>query len=414
MFPHPIVAAVATLAAADLTTRDQATHAELVALALQVRSWLDAADATLAANPASDLSSGGRRSTRDVDAVQARAALCAAMPDIHTALAAGTVSAGHVDAIARVAARLEPAERQDLAALAPQLLDAAAQQSVAAFGRDTRRLAQSLSADGGARHHERLRHQRSLRRWVDRDGLCHTHLALDPESDAKVANALDAAVAAERARHETRTFEQLKADAFMTVVTGARASGRRPAEVTVLVDETTLRDGLHAHSVCETSDGAVLPVETVRRLCCDADIIPIVLDGAGVTLDHGRTKRVATAAQRRALRAMYRTCGFPHCDVRFADCDIHHVIEWIRQRGPTDLANLLPLCYEHHHAVHDGGWTLTLHPDRTIDLHHPNRTPHTTTTTTITVAPTGIHPDPLHDLIGAAIDQAITRRRTAA
>ena len=59
------------------------------------------------------------------------------------------------------------------------------------------------------------------------------------------------------------------------------------------------------------SDGQTLPPETVRRMCCDADIIPVVLDGAGVTLDVGRSRRVATADQRRALRAMYRTCGFP-------------------------------------------------------------------------------------------------------
>ena len=94
----------------------------------------------------------------------------------------------------------------------------------------------------------------------------------------------------------------------------------------------------------------------------------------GAVLDQGRGRRVASADQRRALRAMYRTCGFPDCTVRFADCEIHHVIAWIRRRGPTDLDNLLPLCSRHHHDVHEGGWHLTLHPDRTITLHHPDGT----------------------------------------
>ena len=169
--------------------------------------------------------------------------------------------------------------------------------------------------------------------------------------------------------------------------------------------------------MCETGDGNPLPVEAVRRWCCNADLIPIVLDGNGVTLDHGRTKRVATPAQRRALRAMHRTCGFPDCDVRFADCDIHHVIEWNRHHGPTNLHNLLPLCNRHHHRVHDGGWTLTLHPDRTIHLTRPDGTTHTTGTT-LDVAPTGLTPhphttDPLHLALTNAND-AITRRRTAA
>ena len=71
---------------------------------------------------------------------------------------------------------------------------------------------------------------------------------------------------------------------------------------------------------------------------------------------------------------MHRTCGHPGCTVRFDDCQIHHVIHWIRQRGPTNLDNLLPLCTVHHHLVHEGGWHLTLQPDRTITLTRPDGT----------------------------------------
>ncbi|MGL0119353.1 DUF222 domain-containing protein, partial [Salmonella enterica subsp. enterica] len=127
-----------------------------------------------------------------------------------------------------------------------------------------------------------------------------------------------------------RTFEQLKADAFVTLTTAPRSSGRRRGEVLVLVDEQTLRDGVHERTVCESNDGQPLAPEAVRRMCCDADIIPVVLSGAGVALDVGQSQRVATAHQRRALRSMHRTCGFPGCDTRFADCEIHHVIEWIK------------------------------------------------------------------------------------
>ena len=78
---------------------------------------------------------------------------------------------------------------------------------------------------------------------------------------------------------------------------------------------------------------------------------------------------------------------------RFADCEIHHVIEWIHQHGPTDLANLLPLCNEHHHLVHDAGWHLTLRPDRTITLHRPD---HSVAFhgSSIDVAPTGLTDTP--------------------
>jgi hypothetical protein len=168
--------------------------------------------------------------------------------------------------------------------------------------------------------------------------------------------------------------------------------------------------------VSETNDGVPLPPETIRRMCCDADIIPIVLNGHGATTDVGRSRRVATANQRRALRAMYRTCGFPGCDVRYADCEIHHVIEWIKQRGPTNLDNLLPLCNRHHHLVHEGAWHLTLHQDRTVTVHRPDGTLHTHNYTTINVAPTGLHTEPteLQQLLAAAIEAAITRTRRVA
>ena len=142
----------------------------------------------------------------------------------------------------------------------------------------------------------------------------------------------------------------------MTMVTATPVLGAlRPAEILVLVDLETLRTGLHEASICETFDGQPLPPATVRRLACDADIIPIVLDGDSRVVDVGRAKRLATADQRRALRAMHQTCAAPDCPVRFGDCDIHHLTEW-RDGGMTNLANLIPLCSKHHHLIHEGQW----------------------------------------------------------
>ena len=141
-------------------------------------------------------------------------------------------------------------------------------------------------------------------------------------------------------------------------------------EICVHIDYDTMLNGLHELSVCETADGIPLPPETVRRLACEAAIVPIVLNGAGEVLNCGREHRVANRAQRRALRAMYRTCGYPGCDVTFDRCDIHHVIEWLRY-GSTDLDNLLPLCSRHHHLVHEGRWRLTLDKHRVSPFTDP-------------------------------------------
>jgi hypothetical protein len=108
-----------------------------------------------------------------------------------------------------------------------------------------------------------------------------------------------------------------------------------------------------------------------------ADVHTVVVrDGAIVhapgRLHLGRTTRLANAAQRRALRAIYPTCAIPDCPVRFDHSKIHHV-RWWRHGGRTDLDNLLPVCVQHHTAIHDQGWTIELTPDRTLVVTLPNR-----------------------------------------
>ncbi len=188
--------------------------------------------------------------------------------------------------------------------------------------------------------------------------------------------AINGAVGQARARKQDPelNWDRLQADTVVDLITGARARDPRCPEVSVLIDIETLRDGLHDATVCETSDGIPLPPDAVRRMACDADMVPVVLGSDGEALDVGRGNRLATRAQRRALNSKDSTCGFPGCTVSFDACGIHHVIPW-EQGGPTDLDNLLPLCErEHHHLVHEGQWKLTLRADRTITLNRPDGT----------------------------------------
>ena len=173
-----------------------------------------------------------------------------------------------------------------------------------------------------------------MKRWIDKTtGMHHTHLELDPVRDATLHAAIDAQI--RRLRQvdgNARTpWAQLQVDAVIAATSGG-SGGERVPEISVLTDYQTLMSGWHAHSICETDDGIALPVETVRRMCCDADIVPIVLGGAGEVLDVGRARRTATPAQRRALRAMHRTCAHPDCTVVFSACDIHHVAGGARSR----------------------------------------------------------------------------------
>ena len=145
-------------------------------------------------------------------------------------------------------------------------------------------------------------------------------------------------------------------------------------EICVVTTLDRLLDDCCGHGLCETSDGQASPAASLRRMLCDAVVYPAVLGGAGEVLDSGRARRTVNRKQRRALRAMHRTCGHPGCTVPFESCRIHHVRWWTRDHGPSDLDNLLPLCEAHHHLVHEGGWTLTMTPDRVATWTRPDGT----------------------------------------
>ena len=319
--------------------------------------------------------------------------MCADLPAVHDALASGKVSAGHVDALARMTAEFDDAARAELKDLESAVVGSAVVMPVEAFEREVRNLGRILSRDDGVSQLARLEQQRCVRRWMDRvSGMCHTHLQVDPETDARIAAALDAAVAAARSQlqGDDVEFDHLKADALVGLITGARTTGRRVPDLTLLADARTLHEGRHDDTVCETADGSPLPVETMRRHGCDAAITPIVIETTVSRSTWDGPDGSPPPTQRRALRVMYRTCGFPGCQVRFEDCRIHHVTWW-EHLGATNLDNLLPICERHHHHVHEGGWTLTLKPDRTITLRRPDGTLHHEATTTTTTTRTTTH-----------------------
>ncbi len=145
-------------------------------------------------------------------------------------------------------------------------------------------------------------------------------------------------------------------------------------EFTVVIDTTNLDpDG---HPTVDWGIPITIPWSRIRNLSTNADIRPVIVrDGAVIDADGelnlGRTTRLANRAQRRALRAIYAICAIPGCNVTFNHTKPHHV-HWWRHGGPTHLHNLLPLCSQHHHAAHEGGWILTLGPNRQLTIQTPN------------------------------------------
>jgi hypothetical protein len=105
------------------------------------------------------------------------------------------------------------------------------------------------------------------------------------------------------------------------------------------------------------STGGRLSATEVRRMACTANILPGVLGGAGEILDLGRSRRLFSPAQRKALAIRDRRCRAEDCDIPAAWCEAHHARDPWSKGGRTDLADGLLLCSFHHHRAHDKQWT---------------------------------------------------------
>ena len=148
------------------------------------------------------------------------------------------------------------------------------------------------------------------------------------------------------------------------------AHGATP-RVTVTMDFTDLRDQ-SGYGTTET--GEQLTAAALRRICCEAEVIPAVLGTNSAVLDVGRTQRLVTTAIWKALVARDQHCRFPNCTRPPLMCHAHHLVHWA-DGGATSLA-------EHDPALRPPP---PPHPPSTLG--HPENQPHR-----IRLPPTTRHP----------------------
>ena len=120
--------------------------------------------------------------------------------------------------------------------------------------------------------------------------------------------------------------------------------------VMVLID----LDDLRAETgVGELGSGERLTASEVRRLACQAQVLPAALGRDSEVLDLGRSSRLFKPAQRKAMAIRDRRCRAEGCSIPAAWCEAHHWgIPWSRG-GLTDLKDGVLLCSWHHHRAHD-------------------------------------------------------------
>ncbi|WP_166678555.1 HNH endonuclease [Kribbella voronezhensis] len=161
---------------------------------------------------------------------------------------------------------------------------------------------------------------------------------------------------------DPRSREKRQADALVQILTAAADTGDLPGRggvkphVTVTIDYADLvSDTRNAIGELQFGDG--LSASAVRRLACDAGIIPVVLGSESEPLDVGREHRYVTKALREALNRRDKGCVVCGAAPRY--CHAHHIVHWA-DGGSTSLENLALLCGVHHLAVHAGHFTVTI------------------------------------------------------
>jgi hypothetical protein len=211
---------------------------------------------------------------------------------------------------------------------------------------------------------------RALRCSTNRDGMLVVKALLGKEAGAKLMTALDPLAKpqpADDGQLDPRTAAQRQADALETLVDIALESdglpitgGQRP-QLQIAVDYDPLANALRSGVLCRT--GETVTPETVRRLSCDAGIMPLVLGSDGLPLDLGRTERSAPAHLRVALERRDGACAFPSCEQPPGTSHAHHMVHWV-DGGATDRDNLVMLCGRHHRQVHHEGWEVRIRDGR--------------------------------------------------
>jgi hypothetical protein len=367
-----------TLAAvqARVATEIEATDAQ------KVDGWASAAD-YLTGTAGAYRGHGNRLLRTDRD-------LCGPLAATLAALSAGEISPEHARVIALTVHKL-PVDAELREVAEKWLLEQAATLIASELKDAGEKLLEVLDPDGSARRDEaaldRLERAAHLDRHlsITNDGQGGVRLrGRGSVEDAAVLKAALAPLSAPEPHnddptcgqdgkdprdHGTRTW-----DALVALAQRGLDSEQLPAShgmkprIIVTIDLDNLKAGLGT-GILETGDR--LSGWAVRKLACDADLIPGVLGSKGEILDVGRAHRLVTAALFTALILRDKHCAFPGCRRPPIACDAHHIVSWL-DGGPTSLDNLVLLCRAHHTVIHNSGWQARLNPvDRRPEFKPP-------------------------------------------
>jgi hypothetical protein len=309
------------------------------------------------------------------------------LPAVAAAFADGRITAEQVATIAPVTRdehRAAAAEQGvDLAAVDATLADVAATRPHGELAQVVHHYLERLDPDGAEPDPTE---GRSLSIAKHSDGSVTGRFDLDAVGGEKVQTVLESMVQAARPAGDTRSRAQQLGDALVQWADNTLAAGDLPIlrtvkpHVQVIINIEDLVAPAIGPAAGEMGFGATISAARARWLACDGNVSRVIMGPDGHVLDFGRSKRIVPPQLRKATEIRDRHCVFAGCAAPTHWCDVHHVAEWVRDEGETNLENSALLCERHHTQVHhgfrverqpDGRWR-TWRPDGTEILLHPH------------------------------------------
>jgi hypothetical protein len=298
---------------------------------------------------------------------------------LNDSITARTLSTGAADVIRAALTGLESADHVLLDAANELIRDAKvlSEEKLTARARQVR---DRLDEAGVAGREEALREKRCLHLYPQADGTTRISGVLDPENAAHLTAAIDAATSprrggprfvdptakeqAQRLLDDPRTTPQIALDALVELlklgVAGDSAHIVGTHKPTVRLHVTARDLGRRAGAAHFEGQAASVSIATADRHLCADGFVPILFDENGDrVLNLGRSQRLFSPRQRTALEARDGGCRFPDCDRPPSWTEAHHINEWDRDQGRTDIADGILLCRHHHLLIHNNGWHVT-------------------------------------------------------
>ena len=302
-----------------------------------------------------------------------------ALPDVVRAAKDGWITQDHAEFMAASHRRAPMSVNEQL-----DLLAAGVQQDCDEFKSTVLKLETQRLAAQGLNPTEQQHKRRTAKIFASDDDMVVLHAELDQLAGEKIKTAMDAMTTRmfkqDYRLGNERSFEQRNADALVHLIThttnnnsnqatNPATTGTTPpdaasattdpasadATAELIPQQTTIILTADYDTItCQLQnvgliDGTPISIDEIRRLACEANILPAIFNNQAQPLYLGRSKRKHTKTQLLALYKRDKRCT--SCGIRASSCEVHHIVPW-QQGGTTNIDNLTLLCPKCHHHTH--------------------------------------------------------------